>query len=193
MSIDYYNKKAKEFIENTYNANMSAQYAIFEKHLFQGASILDLGSGAGRDSAYFLSKKYDVVAIDASEELVNYSKQFLGNNVLLETFNSYQPNKKFHGIWACASLLHLDDTELKVVINKYLNFLTKNGVFYMSFKKRKENYYKDDRFFNCFDQDRITKFITHFKDIEIIELLETDDVRPNRIDEKWINIVLRKF
>ena len=193
MSINYYNKKAKEFIENTFHANMSELYKIFEQHLNENDLILDLGSGTGRDSLYFLSKGYDVVAIDASEEMVNYSKPFLQEKVLISTFSDFNPKQKFDAIWACASLLHLEDNELNKTIFKYLSHLKTNGVFYMSFKKGNENYFKDNRFFNCFTKDSFTLFINQFHTIEIIDLFETSDVRPNKENEEWINAIIRKI
>ena len=43
-----------------------------------GASILDLGCGSGRDSLYFLEKGYIVTSVDASEEMVRLSSELTG-------------------------------------------------------------------------------------------------------------------
>ncbi len=192
MSIDYYNKQAKKFIESTETADMTEIYQRFEKYLPPKAAILDLGSGTGRDSMYFLSKGYDVLAVDASEEMVKHSKLSLGDRVVLATFASFETDKTFDGIWACASLLHLDDKELELTIHKYLGLLNLQGVFYMSFKKGDTDYNTNERYFNCFTQDTFIELINRFPSTNILELVETADVRPNRHDEKWINAIIRK-
>ena len=63
--MNYYNKNAKNFIEDTMNADMSKQYQLFEKYLKSNKlTILDLGFGSGRDSLYFQNKGYDVYSLD---------------------------------------------------------------------------------------------------------------------------------
>ena len=68
-TLDYYNENAEAFCENTVNADMSSQYNMFEKYMFDGARVLDFGCGSGRDTKYFIEQGYHVEAIDGSEEL----------------------------------------------------------------------------------------------------------------------------
>ena len=68
-TLAYYNQNADAFIAGTQNADMSEQYRFFLKHITPGGKPLDLGCGSGRDSAYFSSLGFDVMAIDGSEEL----------------------------------------------------------------------------------------------------------------------------
>lgn len=55
-TINYYNLNAKNFIENTQNADMHLAQEAFLQLLPGSASILDFGCGSGRDTKYFLEK-----------------------------------------------------------------------------------------------------------------------------------------
>ena len=72
-NMNYYKEHAQEFINDTFECDMSKQYYFFEKHLKSKGTILDIGFGSGRDSLYFQSKGYEVYAIDPEEEFPSHS------------------------------------------------------------------------------------------------------------------------
>lgn len=49
----YYEINAKQYAEATFSADMSEQYQKFLPLLKEGATILDIGSGSGRDACHF--------------------------------------------------------------------------------------------------------------------------------------------
>ena len=55
-TINYYNLNAKNFIENTQNADKHLAQEKILQLLPASASILDFGCGSGRDTKYFLEK-----------------------------------------------------------------------------------------------------------------------------------------
>jgi SAM-dependent methyltransferase len=187
---NYYNEKANEFISNVHHLDMTHLYEVFEKYLNPNAQILDVGSGTGRDSLYFSKKGYLVTAFDASESLVEFSKFFL-DDVRLETFESFYTETLFDGIWACASLLHVERGDIIRLIQKYIDFLKPQGVFYMSFKSSDFDYIKEGRQFTCFTITSMNELIRHLHDVKVVELFETKDTRSDR-QETWINVILQK-
>ena len=68
-TLEYYNKNAKIYCEQTLEGNMQENYDKFLQHLPSNAYILDFGCGSGRDSKYFIEKGYKVKAIDGSIEM----------------------------------------------------------------------------------------------------------------------------
>ncbi len=191
-NISYYNKNAEQFIRNTKSADMSILQNIFIKHVAKGGRILDLGCGSGRDSLFFKHKHYDVYAIDASIEMVRHCQPLLGERVLHVTFEDYQSDILYDGIWACASLIHVDRAGLADIIIKYTDMLKPCGVFLMSFKQKKDDYFADGRSFTCFTKQQLAVFLSKIDCFTHIEFIETRDVRPGREDEKWISAIGQK-
>ena len=80
-TLDYYNKNAKEFISDTRDVTFTEIQDIFLNYIPIGGAILDFGCGSGRDTKYFLSKGYDVDAIDGSVELCKIASEHTGISV----------------------------------------------------------------------------------------------------------------
>jgi len=191
-TIDYYNKHVSDFCSSTQFVNMSAHYDIFEAYLKPGSLILDAGCGVGRDSRYFNSIGHEVIAFDASEEMVRLSSQVSGIHVIKSTFEDFCTEKVFDGIWACASLLHLNREILPSVLKRFASFLKPDGIFYMSFKHGDRTYIKDDRYFNCYDEKSFEQLIAKLDILKIVNLYQSSDARKGREDEYWLNAIVKK-
>ncbi|ODA40892.1 class I SAM-dependent methyltransferase [Desulfosporosinus sp. BG] len=191
--IDYYNKNAHDFYNNTVNADMSEHYKRFEKHLILGSRILDAGCGSGRDSLYFHTKGYKVDAFDASDAMVNLSSQLTGLSVHHARFEDVMFEDKFNGIWACASLLHIGREAIRGVLQRLVDMLCKDGVFYMSFKYGNMVYKKDGRSFNCYDENAFSRMIETLPELRILELYKTKDCRAGKDGEYWLSAILVKI
>ena len=169
---------------------MSAQYEIFLKYMPKRGKILDLGCGSGRDSLYFQSIGYDVLAIDPIDEFLLHAKEIGVKNVLKQTAEELDYIDEFDGIWASASLLHVPARDLNDVLKKCSKALKKNGVFYCSFKygtfegERTERYYLDQTESSILSYLKDTGLVIGFVNM-------SDDVRENRTD-RWLNAVLVK-
>ena len=113
-TIQYYEDHANEFAANTLNADMASIRSHFLTYLPAGCRILDFGCGTGRDSKAFLDMGYEVDAIDGSEALCKIARSLTSLPVRCLDFRDYtlEEGEVYEGIWACASLLHLQKTEL---------------------------------------------------------------------------------
>jgi 2-polyprenyl-3-methyl-5-hydroxy-6-metoxy-1,4-benzoquinol methylase len=192
MSINYYNQNFTDFIDRTLSVDMSTLTNRFLSLVVDKGVILDLGCGSGRDSKTFMSLGYDVYAIDGSEEMVNHARAFLGDRVTCSTFQAYRSDRTYDGIWAAASLLHVPENEMASVVAKYRDMLNDEGIFYMSFKLRDENFVKGERSFTCYTPDKLLSLIEDIGGLDVLEILTTEDVRSENIGEQWVNAFLRK-
>lgn len=192
-TLDYYNKNSEEYFNSTLNVDMTNTYKPFLKLVPKDGKILDLGCGSGRDSMNFMKLGYEVTAVDGAKELAKKASVLLGKEVILSTFEELELKEKFHGIWACASLLHIKREDLKTVLNNLYNNLEDNGVFYMSFKYGEKEYVDDkNRYFNCFTDESIISFINENTKFNILDLYITED-KLGRVNEvKWVNLICNK-
>ena len=192
-TLDYYNKNSEEYFNSTLNVDMTNTYKAFLKLVPKGGKILDLGCGSGRDSMNFMKLGYEVTAVDGAKELAKKASVLLGNEVIVSTFEELELKEKFHGIWACASLLHIKREDLKTVLNNLYNNLEDNGVFYMSFKYGEKEYVDDkNRYFNCFTDESIISFINENTKYNILGLYITED-KLGRVNEvKWVNLICNR-
>ena len=192
QTINYYNLNAKNFIENTQNADMHIPQNRFHRLLAEHACILDFGGGSGRDTKFFLQKGYDVTATDGSAELCKLVSAFSGIDVKEMLFQDLDAISMYNGIWACSSILHLPKIEQFPVFQKMCNALKENGVIYTSFKYGNFEGERNGRYFTDFREDTFQEFIKEIPELTVEEQQITSDVRPGRGEEKWLNLILRK-
>ena len=191
-TLDFYNNNSKSYIESTLSIDMSHLYKDFLKHIPKGSNILDLGCGSGRDSLEFIKRGYNITAVDGSKELSIATSKVIGQEVICNKFEDLQLTEKFHGIWACASLLHINKRDLINVIKNISYNLEDNGVFYMSFKYGKGEYIdKKGRYFNCYTEKAFKEMILAVPKLEIIKIYKSEDTIGGRNNLQWLNVLLK--
>ena len=191
MTKDYYNQYADEFTQATLHVDMESLYQPFLAELSEGAYILDIGCGSGRDSLALKNKGYKVEAIDYSEELVRRAIQYTGIQVKLQSFYEIEAHEIYDGIWACASLLHCERDRLTEVIGKLIKALKPNGVLYMSFKYGESDREKDGRKFTDLNETQAEGLLEQFDHVQQIQQWITVDLRSDR-QEQWLNLLWKK-
>lgn len=191
-TLEYYDKNKDAFIEGTLSSDMSMFYEKFEALLPYGAYIIDLGCGSGRDAKHFIDKGYKVEAIDGSQALCDSASEYIGQEVKCVMFEDMDYREEFDAVWACASLLHVSKSELPEIIQKVRDAMKSGGIFFTCFKYGNHEYVKDGRFFNNYDEESICEIIGPENGFEIIDIFISGDVREDRKDERWVNVVARK-
>lgn len=191
-TINYYNQNAVRFTVETVQVNFESTQKRFAGKLPAGAAILDFGCGSGRDTKYFLSQGYQVDAVDGSAELCRLAGEYTGVNVKNMLFHELAEVERYDGIWACSSILHLPPEELADVMRKMVIALKYNGIIYASFKYGTFAGERNGRYFTDMTEDAFADFLKQIKNIKIEEQWITSDVRPERSEEKWLNLILRK-
>ena len=190
-TLDFYNNNSKEYIETTLSADMSHLYNDFLKHIPKGGHILDLGCGSGRDSLEFIKRGYKITAVDGSIELANAASKIIGQQVICSKFEDLNLTETFDGIWASASLLHVNKNDIVDVIKNVSSNLKPNGVFYMSFKYG-ENEYIDEkgRYFNCYTEETFKEMLSQVPNLKIKTIYKSGDTLGGRNNLVWLNIIL---
>ncbi len=192
VTIRYYNRNAKEFIQNTVIVNFIRTQNKFLSGLKSNAHILDFGCGSGRDTKYFLEQGCRVTAADGSIELCKAAGKYTGIPIKHMLFQELNEINIYDGIWACSSILHLPLPELEDVLHRMAAALKKDGIIYTSFKYGTFEGERNGRYFTDMTEESFSNLIRNIKELETEEQWVTSDVRPGRGDEKWLNIILRK-
>ena len=99
-----------------------------------GATILELGCGAGADSAAMLASGFDVQPTDGSPEMAAEASRRLGRPVGTLLFHELDAVEAYDGVWANACLLHVPRPELAQVLARIWRALKPAGYFYASYK-----------------------------------------------------------
>lgn len=191
-TINYYDTNAKEFVEGTLNVDFKVTQDKFINKLPAKGYILDFGCGSGRDTKYFLAKDFNVDAIDGSIELCKIASEYTNIKVRHMYFNELSIVNKYDGIWACSSILHLSLDDLVDVFKRMSKALKDEGIIYTSFKYGDFSGERNGRYFTDMTEDSFAKLIANVDNLKVEEQWITADVRPQRGNEKWLNLILRK-
>lgn len=144
-----YDEYARQFQDST--KNYLREYIWQDANLFvsnlQGKEILDIGSGPGRDSAFFQEMKLNPLCIDISPEMVRLCRErglpaLVGD---LEELNFL--DETFDGVWAYTSLLHMPKRKLLATLANISRVLKPKGIFYLGMKRGEfEGWLESDKY-----------------------------------------------
>ena len=190
-TLNYYDNNAQDFVADTKSVEFYDVQDRFIKYIPAGGFLLDFGCGSERDTKYFISRGFRVDAIDGSWEMCNLAKQTAGIDIKQMFFAELNETAKYDGIWACASILHLPRDELRDVMNKMMRATKPEGYIYTSFKYGNFEGSRNGRCFTDFTEESFAEFIKEISQLEITEMWISADVRPDRSDEKWLNVILK--
>lgn len=185
-TIWFYDSDPEGYSEATFGNDVSGIRDRFLTHLPEGARILDLGCGSGRDTLAFRNLGYDVVAVDGSEGMCRVAERNTGMPVRRLMFSDLDYENEFDGVWACASLLHLPMDELKDVMVKVRMALKPGGVLYVSFKEGEFSGMRDGRFYTDLTEDGLRRLADETV-FELLDLMKNIDSRGT----VWVNAILK--
>ena len=111
-----------------------ARLTAFLARLPPGACILELGCGAGGDTAEMLARGFDVRPTDGSPEMAAVASRRLGCTVEALLFHDLDQVEAYDAVWANACLLHVPRDELADILGLIWRALKSNGHFFASYK-----------------------------------------------------------
>ena len=188
-TLTWYRENAETFLSRTGNVDMTMTYDPFLELVVPGGSILDLGCGAGSAALYFTRKGYKVLAVDGCAEYCEHTRRRAGCEVRQMLFGELDYTNAFDGVWACASLLHVGKDALPGVLRLIRRALKKDGVFYASFKYGETEREKNGRLFSDFTEESLRALLDEAGGFRTVKLWTTADARPERAEERWVNVL----
>lgn len=190
-TIRYYDENTELFLTSTIDADMSATRTEFLSYVPIGGRILDAGCGSGRDSLFFIKSGYTVVPMDASKKMCEAASNLIGIQAVNESFEDISDSEIYDGIWACASLLHISGENQRGLWRKLIDALKPEGVLYASYKDGAFQGFRNGRFYCDMTLGLLKDFLDRFRDVQILKLWKTKDVRPE-VETEWVNVIVKK-
>jgi len=132
-TLQFYRQNAEAYAQREITSR-HARMARFLAQLAPGAAILELGCGAGGDSAEMLARGFDVRATDGAPELAGIAAKRLGRPVETLLFQDINAVEAYDAVWANACLLHVPRDQLADVLALIRRALRPAGYFYASYK-----------------------------------------------------------
>ena len=186
----YYNNNAEDYYNDTVDVDLGAIRKAFTSYLADGATIIDVGCGSGRDVKAFCDMGYKARGLDSSTELIRIAKEKLGVDVLQGDMSTWISDVPYDAIWSCASLIHLNETE-KAQFFKNLEYnLNRDGIIYISVKEGVETGLDEKgRYISNCSLDELQNYLED-AGCSIIEKSITNDKLDR--DVKWLNVIAKK-
>lgn len=129
-TIETYDQLAHEYDQETvdfWDRFPRSAIDLFAEEVGTG-TVLDVGSGPGRDGLLLQEKELRVVCVDASEAMVKISTERGLETVQADFLKLPFDDNTFDGVWAYTSLLHVRKSEINTAFSEIRRVLKVNGV-----------------------------------------------------------------
>jgi 2-polyprenyl-3-methyl-5-hydroxy-6-metoxy-1,4-benzoquinol methylase len=196
-----YNKIAEDWAtDHVANTWWVGEIKRFYDLLPTGATILDVGCGAGFKTQGLTERGFKVKGIDFSEKMIEVAKRkypSLDFDVM-DVYDLEQMNEKFDAVFALAVILHVPKKRVLEVLQKMKDRLNPGGLLYIAVKEKKEggaqeeikkenDYgYDYERFFSYFNIQELKDYLKSLG-MELVYDSITNDGRTN-----WLQVVGKK-
>lgn len=161
QTIGIYDARAVEY------ADLTSEGATQDRHLVafmasvpDGGRVLDLGCGPGAAAAQMAAAGFEVVATDASAEMVALAARAPGVRATQATFDDLSGENLYDGVWANFSLLHAPRQKMPAHLAAIHRALRPGGVFHIGVKLGEGS-----------ARDRIGRLYTYYGEDELAGLL----------------------
>jgi len=99
--------------------------------------VVEIGCGDGRDAAEIVPRVSSYVGVDPSEGLLEIARKRLPDATFVKADAlSYDYPEDIDVIYAFASLLHINKSDMKLALAKASKCLRSGGIYYISLKER---------------------------------------------------------
>ncbi len=195
LTIDYYNKNSKAIIEQYNTVELFKLHSDLLYFFKECNTLLEIGSGSGRDMNVLLKNGFDVTGIEGSKGMISEAMntfQKLKGRILLAELPSQMPvfDYRFDGLYSIATLMHFEYEELNVLLRN-INLLINSSspVFFSISDRRNDLAFLDDRFYNELTKEE-WKNVFMLNGFEVLKIETNNDFMGRPI--KWFSFFLRK-
>lgn len=194
QTIDTYNALAQEYDDETidfWETFPRTFIDAFANPIARG-SVLNVGSGPGRDGLLLKERGLNVVCLDASASMVELSAS-RGLESMVGDFNALPfSDKSFDGVWAYTSLLHIPKSEVHQSLSEIARVIKTDGLFALGLIEGDKELYRESsgvnqpRWFSYYTKPEIEALLKEYG--FVTEYFE--DFKPG--SKNYLNYLSRK-
>jgi len=133
-TLQVYETQSSEYLENVTKEHPSKSLKYFAANLPEKSNVLDYGCGPGLSAEYLANLGHNVIAFDASENMLELVPKHSRIRCYQATFDTFSENEIFDGIWASFSLLHAKRRDFPRLLASIRRALKPDGLFSIGLK-----------------------------------------------------------
>lgn len=171
MNEAYYHTKASvdEYIDLAKGIDGKLLIEKLKRFLPSGSSLLEIGSGPGKDWQ-ILNEYFNTTGSDNSAEFLSRLTENNPNNEFFElNASALQTDKKFAGIYSNKVMHHLKDQELEASVKRQYEILKSEGIICHSFWAGTGTETYKGMFVNYHSKTELKHFFENYFEILLIE------------------------
>ncbi|MBU2515891.1 class I SAM-dependent methyltransferase [bacterium] len=187
---DYYNEHYREYFESTFFVDPSSFLTPLSERLAQGATVLDIGCGSGRDLLWLKKKGFQPTGFEYAPNLAEIARQHSGCPVLEGDFSTFDFSQlRFDALLLVGALVHVERTRIKPILSKICKALSGEGYVYLTLKEGQGQQHADDgRIFTLWPQDDLEKIFTELN-LTILDI--SKQVSKIRKSDVWLGYLMK--
>ena len=89
-------------------------------------------------------------------------------------------------------MLHVPQTQMDEVLSCLSRTLKVGGLIFVSFKYGQCEGERSGRFFNDYDEAKLTTLLNKHPELNSQKVWQTRDCRPSKHNTRWLNVILEK-
>lgn len=191
ITVRSYDEEYQVYVDKTANQVTGSIKDFIDNFLGAipaNASILEIGSGTGRDADYIQNLGYDILRTDAAQGFVGHmtaqGHEAKRLNIVKEALD-----EKFDAILANAVFLHFDEEDFAKAITNVKAMLKNDGVFALSLHKGTfigmSDHKHKARYFHEWGEDQIISYLSE-QGFKVLKSLPGESITKRKI---WILLI----
>ena len=186
-----YDRVARQFLERTVDRRGSRHLRRqFTVSLPPRALILDVGCGPGCDSDHFRGDGHRTIGIDLSLGMLQLAREEYGTADQVQADMRQLPcDGKADGIWACASMLHLNREDFPAALLGFRSALRPGGLLCLSVREGQGEEWDTRYGSDC------PRWFTYWREADVDSYLRRHDFDILSIEDdssSWIRRLARR-
>ena len=192
-TLEFYATEAPRYHARS-TAPINCELPGFLARLTAGASILELGCGAGRDAAYMEAAGFIVDTTDGVPAMASLATERLGRPVRVMRFDELDAAEAYDAVYASYSLLHVPRVGLADVLRRIYAALRPGGWHMATFKSGgREGRDSYDRYFNYLAPKEARAFYEFSGRWQKIDLTKGEGEGYDGRISPWVTVMARKL